>query len=349
VRAAWANHPSEVRLIGALVALCLAFSLAYPNNFPTVENFTNMGQVGGILLVVAIGQMFAILVGGFDLSVASNMGFVSVASAIVMTEHGGLAAGIVVGIAAGLAIGLVNGIFIAGFGLSPFIVTLGMLTFLRAFGNELAHGAPIFGLPDDTQYLGQTGWGALPSPLGIGLILLVAVGILLTRSRAGLYVYAIGGSRDTCRAAGIPLVRYEVLAYVLCGGLAGIAGMMELSRVSIGYVTNGQGYDLLSIAAVVVGGTLIGGGKGSLTGVVLGVAVLTVLATGLNIAGLNEFYQKMVTGAVLVLAVLVSQLRTHGLRGRLGPLVRSAFLRNVRGGDAHRVERQRLIDRKEGV
>jgi ribose transport system permease protein len=142
------------------------------------------------------------------------------------------------------------------------------------------------------------------------VIVLVAIAFLFARLRAGLYIFAIGGQRDACRAAGVPTIRYEVLAYTLCGMLAGIAGLMELSRVSIGYVTNGQGYDLLSIAAVVVGGTMIGGGKGGLVGVVLGVAVLTVLTTGLNVAGLSDFYQKMITGVVVVAAVLISQIRS---------------------------------------
>jgi ribose transport system permease protein len=205
----------------------------------------------------------------------------------------------------------VNGVLIGGFGLSPFIVTLGMLTFLKGFGNELAHGAPIFGFPSAAQYLGQTGWGPLPAPIAIGAIVVAAVAVLLATCRAGLYMYAIGGERDACRAAGVPVVRHQILAYALCGTLAGVAGLMELSRVSIGYVTNGQGYDLLSIAAVVVGGTMIGGGKGSLVGVVLGVAVLTVLSTGLTIAGLNDFYQKMITGVVVVASVLVSQIHSR--------------------------------------
>jgi ribose transport system permease protein len=310
-----AQYATELRLIVALAVLCVFFSLKYPSSFPTKTNVENMAQVGGILLVVAIGQMFAILIGGFDLSVAANMGFVGVVAGLVMTEHGGLAPGILIGILAGAAIGFVNGVFIGGFGLSPFIVTLGMLTFIKGFGNELAHGAPIFGFPDATQYLGQTSWGPIPSTIGIGAIVLVAIAILFARLRAGIYIFAIGGQRGACRAAGVPIVRYEILAYVLCGMLAGVAGLMELSRVSIGYVTNGQGYDLLSIAAVVVGGTMIGGGKGGLVGVVLGVAVLTVLATGLNIAGLNDFYQKMITGVVVVVAVLVSQIRARAILG----------------------------------
>jgi ribose transport system permease protein len=330
-------------LLVALAVLCLFFSLRYPANFPTSNNIQNMTQVGGILLVVALGQMCAILIGGFDLSVAANMGFVGVVAGLGMTEHGGLGTGIVLGLAAGASIGFVNGIFIGGIGLNPFIVTLGTLTFARGLGNELSHGAPIFGFPDNVEFLGQTPWGPIPSPLAIGAIVLVVMMVFFARLRAGLYIYAIGGDRDTCRAAGVPTARFEILAYTLCGLLAGIAGLMELSRVSIGYVTNGQGYDLLSIAAVVVGGVMIGGGKGSLSGVVLGVAVLTVLSTGLNIAGMNEFYQRMVTGAVIVIAVLVSQAGSAKWRQSLTVMIQAARKRGARGGGRSRYKGSRLV------
>ncbi|HZO96399.1 MAG TPA: ABC transporter permease [Gaiellaceae bacterium] len=267
-----------------------------------------MAQVGGVLLAVTLGQACALLVGGFDLSVAANMGFVGVLGGDMMVHHG-LAAGIVAGVAAGVVIGLVNGLLIAGLGVSPFVVTLGMLTFLKAFGNEIAHGAPIFGFPSSTQFLGHTGWGPIPSPIAIAAILAVGMWVVLGVLRAGTYIYGIGGNREACRAAGVPVLRYEVLAYVLCGTLASVAGLMELSRVSIGYVSNGSGDDLLSIAAAVIGGVAIGGGTGSLVGVVLGVSVLTVLTTGLTIAGVGEFYQDIVSGGVIVLSVLVARVR----------------------------------------
>ncbi len=315
---------SGLRLLPALIVLCLVFGLRYPSAFPTVGNLQSMAQVGGVLLAVTLGQGFALLVGGFDLSVAANMGFVGVAGGDVMVHHG-LAAGIAVGIAAGVVIGLVNGLLIAGVGVSPFVVTLGMLTFLKAFGNQIAHGAPIFGFPSSAQYLGHTGWGPIPAPIAIGAILVAAMWIVLGLLRAGTYIYGIGGNREACRAAGVPVVRYEVLAYVLCATLASVAGLMELSRVSIGYVSNGTGDDLLSIAAAVIGGVAIGGGTGSIFGVVLGVAVLTVLTTGLTIAGIGEFYQDMVSGTVIVLSVLVSRVRAGVLREVIGVRGRERF------------------------
>jgi ribose/xylose/arabinose/galactoside ABC-type transport system permease subunit len=297
----------EFRLFCAFCLLSAAFSILYPATFPTAANVANMSRVAGVLFVVTAGQMCALLVGGFDLSVASNIGFVGVVTALGMTRYGGLPSGLMMGLVTGALIGLVNGGLIAWARLSPFIVTLGMLSFLLGFGNEIAHGAPIFGFPNGFEYLAVRDWGPVPAPVAISGIVLILLWMLLARSKIGLYMYAIGAGREACRAAGVPVARYEVIAYTICGILAGLAGVMELSRVSVGYVTNGQSYLLPSIAAAVIGGTAIGGGAGTLRGVVLGVAVLTVLSTGMDIAGLNEFYQRMVTGSVIVLSVLVSR------------------------------------------
>lgn len=298
---------TELRLLFAFCLLFTVFSLLFPYTFPTAANLGSMSRIAGVLFIVTAGQMCALVVGGFDLSVASNIGFVGVVTALGMTQYGGLLSGLVMGLLAGGLIGLVNGGLIAWAKLSPFIVTLGMLTFLIGFGNALSHGAPIFGFPESLKYLAVRDWGPIPAPVAISAIVLLLLWLLLARSRVGLYIYAIGAGREACRAAGVPVARYEAIAYVLCGALAGLAGIMELSRVSVGYVTNGQSYLLPSIAAAVIGGTAIGGGTGTIRGVVLGVAVLTVLSTGMEFSGLNEFYQDMVTGAVIVLSVLVSR------------------------------------------
>jgi ribose/xylose/arabinose/galactoside ABC-type transport system permease subunit len=304
---------TELQLLLGLVALYAAFAIPYSSKFSTVDNTSNMAQQGAILLIVALGQMFALLIGGFDISVGANMGFVSVVAARGMTEHG-LVPGILMGLATGLAVGLVNGILIAGLRISPFAATLGMLAFLIGLGNVLGHGASVGGLPADFQYLGSADWGSFPSAVGIAAIALVLVWLVLRRFRMGLYIYGIGGSRDTARLAGVPAVRYEILAYTACGFLAGVAGLMVASRVSIGQAEIGSGYELLSIATAVIGGVAIGGGVGRLSGVILAASLITVLNTGMDIAGVQEYSHRMVTGAVIVVAALVGQLRAGSLR-----------------------------------
>jgi ribose/xylose/arabinose/galactoside ABC-type transport system permease subunit len=303
----------EAHLLIGVVGLIAVFTALYPDIFATESNVQNVARQAGILLAVAMGQAFALLVGGFDISVAANMGLSATVGALVMTDMG-LEAGLAAGVAAGTAMGFVNGLLIAWLKLSPFVVTLGTLTFATGLANELSDGTSVVGLPDGFGVFGADDWGPIPSTVGIAAILLVAAWFLLTRTRVGLYIFSIGGSRETCLLAGIRVVRYEVLAYAICGFLAAVGGLMVASRVGVGQAGLGQGYELLSIATAVIGGVAIGGGVGRLTGVVLGVVLLSVLTTGLNIAGVSEFAQQMVTGAVLILAVLIGQWRARDPR-----------------------------------
>jgi ribose/xylose/arabinose/galactoside ABC-type transport system permease subunit len=277
-----------------------------------------MARVGGILLVVAIGQMFALVVGGFDLSVAVNMGFSATMMAYFVQVHGvPLEWGIVLGISIGAAVGLINGFLIAVLRINPLVATLGTATALLGLGFYPNGSKPFFGLPHSyVLHFGAGDWGPIPATIGIGAMVVVLVWLFFSRLKAGLYIYAIGGSRDTCRHSGVPVVRYEILAYTLCGLLAAVGGLMLGARIGIINADIGynSGYDLDSIATAVLGGALIGGGTGRISGVVLGVAVLTVLRNGLDIQGVGDFPQKMVTGAVLVGAVLFAQLRAGQLR-----------------------------------
>jgi ribose/xylose/arabinose/galactoside ABC-type transport system permease subunit len=312
---------TEFQIFVAAAVLALIFSALYPDRFASFSNVENMSRQAAVLLVVAIGQMFALLVGGFDISVGANMGFTSTVAGLVMIDHG-LTAGILVGLGAATLVGLTNGLLIAKLGVSPFIATLGMLTFITGLANHLSDGASVFGMPSGLRWFGAADWGPIPSTVGIGVIVIAVVWFVLTRLRLGLYLYGIGGSREASLLAGIPVARYEVAAYTITGLLAGLAGIMLMSRVSIGQASLGQGFELLSIATAVMGGVAIGGGVGRLSGVVMGVALLAVLTTGMDIAELSEFVQAMVTGAVLVAAVVIDRFRGVPLH-RFGGLLRS--------------------------
>jgi ribose/xylose/arabinose/galactoside ABC-type transport system permease subunit len=300
---------TEAQILVAAVTLFIVFSVLYPDSFFTTGTFMNMARVAGILLVVSLGQSFALIVGGFDISVGATMGFVSIIISLFMVDGGDVTSGILIGLLAGLVVGLFNGLIIAAFGVTPFVTTLGMLTFLRGLADQLGNGGSIVGLPRSLSSFGRGNWFGIPSAACLAVIALVIAWLFLQRTRAGLYIFSIGGNRETARVAGVHVVRYEVIAYTLCGLFAGVAGVMLTSRVAIGQGSLGTGYELLSIATAVIGGVAIGGGIGRLSGVVLGVLLLTFLTTGLDIAGVNSFYQQMVTGAVLVGAVLISQLQ----------------------------------------
>jgi ribose transport system permease protein len=319
-RRPWVTGGVEAQTLLVSLALFAFFSVRFPDSFFSTGTMLNMARVAGILLVVSIGQSFALIVGGFDISVGANMGFVSIIISLWMVGGGGITSAILLGIAGGLVVGLVNGVLIAAFRVTPLVTTLGMATFLRGLADQLGDGGSIVGLPRGLAVFGRANWGPLPSAAGIAVIALIVAWFLLQRTRAGLYIFSIGGNREAARVAGVRVLLHETLAYTLCGLFAGLAGVMLTARVSIGQGSLGQGFELLSIATAVIGGVAIGGGTGRLSGVVLGVLLLTILTTGLDIAGVNAFYQQMVTGAVLIAAVIVAQAQSapsHRLAGFL--------------------------------
>jgi ribose transport system permease protein len=300
---------NELQIIGAILVLVSAFSVLYPNSFATMGTLMNMSRVLGILLVVSIGQSIALIVGGFDISVGATIGLVSIVASLWMVNGGSVASAVFLAVIVGTSVGVVNGLVIAALGVTPFIATLGMLTALHGLADQLANGGTIAGLPPIFAMYGRSNWGPIPSAICIAAAALTIAWAVLQRSRIGLYIFAIGGSRETARVSGIPVVRYETLAYTFCSFFAAVGGVMLTARVSVGQGSLGQGYELLSIATAVIGGVALGGGVGRLFGVILGVTFITVLTTGLDIAGFNTFMQEMVTGVVLVVAVLVAKAR----------------------------------------
>jgi ribose/xylose/arabinose/galactoside ABC-type transport system permease subunit len=304
---------AEIQIFIAIVILASVFSYAFPDSFATSGTLLNMARVAGIMLVVSIGQSFALIVGGFDISVGATMGLVSVVCALLMKHGFAVNEAVTLGVLAGAGVGLINGIGISILGVTPFVMTLGILTAARGLADQLANGRVITGFPAEFAFYGRLSWWGIPSAACIALVVLVIAWFILQRTRAGLYIFSIGGSRETTRVTGVFVELYEALAYTLCGTMAGVGGIMLTSRVAVAQASLGQGYELLSVATAVIGGVLIGGGVGRLTGVVLGVILVTVLNTGLDIAGVNPFVQQIVTGLVLISAVLLSKARALSL------------------------------------
>jgi ribose transport system permease protein len=311
----------QVQLLLAIAVVSASFGILFPDQFATFRNFENITRQGATLVVVAVGQTFALIVGGFDISVGSVMGLSSTVGALVMVEYG-TTAGVLAGLSAGLSAGMVNGLLIARLGVTPFVATLGMLAFARGLANQISDGASVSGFPESFRFFGGGEWGPVPATVGIAAVVLAAAAITLYLSRFGLHLYGVGGSRDASALSGIRVRRVEFLAYTMCGLLAGVGGLMLASRVSVGQASLGTGFELMSIATAVIGGVAIGGGLGRLSGVVLGVVLLSVLSTGMNIAQVSEFIQQMVTGAVLVAAVLIDRLRLRRAESnRLGAML----------------------------
>ena len=272
-------------------------------NFLTISNIANVARQVSVLALVAWGQTLVILSAGIDLSVGSVVAMVSVFSAMGMESHGE-AGFILYGVVAGAAAGFVNGFLIGKVRLAPFIATLGMLTIARGIALTVTNGVPIFGLPDSGVYsIGRGFVGPIPAPVIFAAAGLVLTWTLLYRTRFGIYVYAIGGNEESATLAGVNVARVKILIYTLTGFLAGVGGVVLTARVKSGQPLLGEGLELESIAAVVIGGVSLFGGKGRLAGTVWGVILIGILSNGLNLIGVSTFVQRIVIGAVIILAV----------------------------------------------
>lgn len=294
----------DVRQLGlplAVVALIIYFSLSSPN-FLDLTNFQNIGRQGAALAAVAFGQTFVILTAGIDLSVGATVGLVSVA-----TAWGGLRWGldgaILCGLAAGLAVGTLNGLVVARLRVTPFVATLAMLSVASGAALIISGGVPLRGVPDQLTQLATLEIGPVPASVVVSFGLLVAAFIILRWTRLGRYFYAVGGNAEAARLAGIPTGLVLVAAYALCSLFTAIGAIILTARVVSGQPNLGESLTLQSIAAVVLGGVSLFGGRGSLVGVAFGVAFISILANGLNLLGVATYTQMLVIGAALVAAV----------------------------------------------
>ncbi|HSF26941.1 MAG TPA: ABC transporter permease [Actinomycetes bacterium] len=313
-RASRVLNRGELSLVGFTVVVCAVLAIWQPSSFATMSNVQNMAAQGAVLGVVAIGQMFPLLVGGFDISVGAMMGVSSVVGVYLMINHG-VAVGLAGGILATALLGLLNGVLIARFALSAFIVTLGMLSLARGFSLTMTGGTPITNPPEAFRWFGSRDLGGIPTTVLIALVVVLVAGVILALTRMGLYLYSIGSNERAARLAGVAVTRYKILSYVIASTCAGIAGLMLSSRVASGQPSLGDGYDLRSIAVAVIGGVAIGGGKGRVQGVLLGLVLITVIGSGLNIADVSPFAQQMVIGLLIILAMLWDRFQTRSQRG----------------------------------
>ena len=334
-----------------LIFLLVVFSLV-GRNFFAVKNFSNILYYATIYLLLAGGETFVIITGGIDLSVGFVMGLVMVVSAIVMRDlhaaamspAASMIVGSVVGLVVGVIPGLINGTLVARFRVPPFIATLGMYGVANGLTLNLCQGFPIYFLPPQVEKLGNSfvayflpgrGFtffqrppnmtpddirniiGIVPVTVLVAAIVLVVFAFILIRTKFGRHTFAIGGSMDAAIRAGINVPRHLMKIYVLSSMFAAVAGVLNTFRAGIGHFTTlSSSYELFAIAAVVIGGASLMGGRGSVGGTVIGVLILNVLENGLNIAGVESFYRYIATGLILIAAVIIDQLtperRTRG-------------------------------------
>jgi ribose transport system permease protein len=290
----------------ALFLLCLAVSVL-SDRFLTVPNLLNVVRQTAVNAILAYGMTAVIITGGIDLSVGSILAFVGVLAASLDQSQQPFALVVLASLAVGTAIGALNGGFIAYGGVAPFIVTLAALTIWRGATLVFTDGSPISGLSPAFQTIGNNDILGLPSSAWLMLLVLVATLILLRRTGWGRGLYALGSSEDAARFAGLPVNRLKVTAYAFSGLTASIAALVLTSRLFSAQPTAGSGFELDAIAAVVVGGTSLSGGRGGAMGTLLGALIIGVLNNGMNLLDVNAFYQQIVKGGVILGALLLER------------------------------------------
>ncbi len=295
----------------ALLALCLAAALL-TGRFLSPLNLTNILVQSSIMAVVAIGMTFVIIVGGFDLSVGSTVALAGCVGVMAMVKFG-LIAGVLAGIAVGVGVGLVNGIIIARLGVNPFITTLGTMVLIRGVVYLITAGAPVGdeGLPAAFIALGSARLFGIHYLVWIPAALLVALSWVMRSTPYGRRVYATGGNREAAYLSGVPVERIIASTYVVCGGLAGVAGVMLAARLQSGQPTAGEFYELTAIAAVVLGGASLHGGEGTLYKSIIGVFIMIVLGNGLNLLNIDSYWQRVAIGGVIIAAAAADRLRSR--------------------------------------
>jgi ribose transport system permease protein len=259
-----------------------------------------------IIGLLAAGETFVILTGGIDLSVGT---LVSLTGCIAAGFQGkGLVIGVLAGLAVGAATGLVNGLAVAKGRIQSFVVTLGTMSIAQGLALLYTGGFPIFDLSDAFNHIGSGSIGFVPIPVAIFFLVYVIAYFVLRYTKFGRYTYALGGNEDATRLSGIDIDRQKILVYMVCGLLAGLGGVVLAARLGIGMPTMGTGYELQAIAAVVVGGSSLAGGRGGIVGTILGTLTLGVLYNILNLMNVTAFYQYIVIGCIIVIAALINEM-----------------------------------------
>ncbi len=303
----------------SLIVLLIGFSIASPN-FMQTSNMIAILQATSVNGVLAVAATLVIITGGIDLSVGTLMTFCAVIAGVVLTYLGmPLLLGVAAAIGAGALCGLCSGTFVAKMKIPPFIATLGMMLILKGLSLVISGTRPIYF--NDTPGFDQISRGsligeifpALPIPNGVLILFLVAAAAsyILSKTVLGRYTFALGSNEEAVRLSGVNTDRWKMRIYALAGGICGIGGILIASRLNSAQPALGLGYELEAIAAVVIGGTSLSGGRGTILGTLIGALIMAVLTNGLRVLSVAQEWQTVVTGAIIILAVYADMVRRN--------------------------------------
>lgn len=313
-----AHFLEAYEIILVVIVMMAVLALIKPAVFLSAENLTNILKQNASLALLALGMLVVIITGGIDLSVGSVMALAMVCIAMSAQAAWPWPIGLLIGPIVGIAAGVVNGLGLTWLRLPhPFIMTLGTLNIARGLTYLLTGGAPVSGLGPEVRYLGVAYWdfgvfkppAGLPASLVVVAVASLGVWFFLTRTSVGRHIYAIGGNPQAARVSGVNVDRVLVLVYAICGFFAGLAGLLLVGRTGSGFPNAGIGIELDAIAAVIIGGASFFGGRGNVLGVLAGVLIMGLLRNGLNINNVSAFWQMILIGFVIIIAVYIDVLR----------------------------------------
>jgi len=297
---------AQYGILLVFVLLCVVLTFANPF-FLTEQNISNVLRQTSINGILAIGMTYVILTGGIDLSVGSVLAFSSmVAASLVSGERPqGVFVAVMAGLGTGAALGMVNGLLVSRFGVPPFVATLGMLSVARGLTFIYTDGTPIPNLSPAFRTIGQGFVGPIPVPVFIFAGVALLFWWVLKYTTFGRYIYAVGGNERSARTSGVNTRGVLFGAYIIAGSLAGLAGLILTARTTSALPQAGVSYELDAIAAVVIGGTSLSGGTGSVLGTVIGALIIGVINNGLDLLGVSSYYQQVIKGVIIITAVLL--------------------------------------------
>ena len=299
----------EAGILLVMLALGIFLSIANPR-FLSVDNFMNIARNYSDIGIGAVGMTLVLIIGGIDLSVASIMALGGLVAALAMTSWGlPIPIAILLGIAAGAVIGLVNGLLIQRLRLPPFIATLGMLGVARGIVVGTTSGMGVSGLPKEFTAIGQGYVGPVPVPVIVLVAVAVVFGLFFAYHLWGTYIFSIGGNETAAILTGLPVARVKIFVYIICGLLSGLAGVLVVSRVGVSLPGQSLGYELQVIAAAVIGGVSLTGGRGTVLGAVLGAMIIGLIQNALVLLQVPPYWQTAFTGGIIILAAIVDILR----------------------------------------
>ena len=309
----WRSAVGEFRALAGLAILCVVMFFLSPH-FLTTTNLLNILQQISIVSIVAVGMTFVIISGGIDLSVGSVVAFAGLIMAILMKEWElPVWPTILIGLLAGCVMGLVNGLLVALIRLPPFIATLGMMSIARGASFTISGGSPVYSLPE--SFLAISGRvGILPIPALIMIAIFVLGALVLKYTKLGRYTYAIGGNETASVLSGIGVKTYKVVIYTLSGLFCAVSAILLTAKLDSAVPVAADGYELDAIASVVIGGTSMLGGEGKISGTLIGALIIGVVNNGLNLLTVPQGPQRVVKGAIIILAVCVDLMRKRGRR-----------------------------------